>query len=106
MLLGSGCGGSARSVVTSAQDLVCDSGRLAADPGIADDYLITLDNHRSPDRPGVMGCSGPAPAQRLDLQHLNTVRKLDQATRPRKEPRSKVSHDPECVHVDTEIVDN
>ena len=57
-----------------AQHLVADGGRVRLD--VADDHLRALDDHQSGDGAGIVRRAPPAPAQRVDLQLFDAVRKV------------------------------
>ena len=63
-------------VVATAKDLVPDLPRMSA--RVAHDDLLALDDHHAVERARVVRTASTAPAQRLDLQHLDPVRQLDQ----------------------------
>ena len=90
-------------VVPAAEHLVADA---VAGVGVADHDLLALDDHHPVDGPGVVGGPGAAPAERLDLQHLDPVGQLDQPLRAREQPGPEVGGDAEREHVDAELVDH
>ena len=73
---------------------------------IAHHHLLALGDHQAVDGARVVGGPGAAPAQGLDLQHLDPVGELHQAGAARKQPGAEVGGDPERVDVDAQLVDD
>lgn len=91
-------------MVTAAQHLVTHLARLLVD--VTDDDLGTLDDHLAAYGAGVVRGAGAAPAERLDLEHLDPVGELDQALRAGEELGAEVRGDAEGEDVEAEVVDD
>ena len=72
---------------------------------VTHDDDLTFDDHDAVLGTRVVGGPLAAPAQRFDLQRVNTVCELDQSRRAREQLRTEVGQDPERKHVDRELVD-
>ena len=90
--------------MAAAEHFVLDHARSGG-LGVADHHLFALDDHHAVDDARVVGGAAPAPAQGLDLEHLDLVGELDQPARAGEELSAKVAGDPEGEDIDVHLID-
>ncbi len=99
--MGRTSGDRAAARAVAAEDLVADVVGLV---DVADDDLGAFDHHLTAYGAGVVRGAGAAPAQRLDLQHLDPVGQFHQPLGAREQLGAEVGRDAEGVHVQAQVV--
>ena len=83
--------------MAATQDLVPD---FSPSVGVANNYLLAFHDHNPVQRPGIVGCPPPTPAQRLDLKDLHAIGQFNKPRATGEECRSKVGRDTEGEDID------
>jgi hypothetical protein len=90
-------------MVTSTEYFI---GNFITSPHVSHHDLFTLGYHDAIDGTGIMGGTGSAPTERLDLEGIYSVAEFYQSGRTGEELRSKISENSKCIDIDSESINN
>jgi hypothetical protein len=90
-------------MVTSTEYFI---GNFITSPHVSNHDLFTLGDHDSIYSTGIMGGSGSAPTERLDLKGVYSVAQFYQSGRTGEELRSEISENSKCIDIDAKSINN